>query len=100
MKLQIGMDSMLKLLREYINQTGFAVFIVLLFPRASERMTAFRLKNFFCLIATVIPDSLLNYSIYYTDTKFDLPDHARHEEDPGHRLPANVSITLLFLLHI
>jgi hypothetical protein len=32
--------------------------------------------------------------------KFDLPGHARHEEDPGHRLPANVSITLLFLLHI
>ncbi len=25
MKLQIGMDSMLKLLREFINQTGFAV---------------------------------------------------------------------------
>ena len=25
MKLQIGMDSMLKLLREFINQTGFAL---------------------------------------------------------------------------
>jgi hypothetical protein len=25
MKLQIGMDLMLKLLREFINQTGFAV---------------------------------------------------------------------------
>ncbi len=25
MKLEIGMDSMLKLLREFINQTGFAV---------------------------------------------------------------------------
>ncbi len=28
MKLQIGMDSMLKLLRKFINQTGFAVWLV------------------------------------------------------------------------
>jgi hypothetical protein len=28
---------------------------------------------------------------------FDLPGHARHEEDPEHRLPDKIIIALLFL---
>ncbi len=82
------------------NTTKSVVFFTIFFvPNKSERLTAFRFLKF-------SSDSNGNFGFItelqylLLDTKLDLPGHARHEEDPGHRLPANVSITLLFLLHI
>jgi hypothetical protein len=67
-----------------LTQPKSVVFFTVFFaPNTSEIMTAFRFfYGNFGLI------SELQYLLL--DTKLDLPGHARHEEDPGHRLPANV----------
>jgi hypothetical protein len=52
MKLQIGMDSMLKLLREFINQTGFAVWLIwCMEPGSGERKEG---RNNICILVDMV----------------------------------------------